>query len=211
MQKALTILCPLILLAFGGCLEQPVEKIYFPLDKAKELSYDYALVITSLEGKQEESLVLAIKPLARKTANDAECLEFAFLFDGEYDHSECYYESVKGVFLAERTFGLDSIEISPHMPLLKKPFKAGTQWSWSGKEGDISSEAEFEIAGIEIIEVKGREYEALAVSSLIERSDGAKINSAKWHADGIGLIKEETEITNSNFPGVKMEIKLELK
>lgn len=205
---ALSVIC---LLALAGCFEQPVEKNYFPLDKARELHYNYSLTIISPEGKQSDSAVLTIKPLAEKKADNTKCLEFAFLFDNEQDHSECYYQNNQGIFLAERKFGADTIAITPHMPLLKKPFESGTKWTWNGSEGEISSIAEFEIEGIEIIEINGKEYETLVVSSITERLDGARINSRAWYADGIGLIKEKAKITNSNYPGTKMEIEVEVK
>jgi len=108
-------------------------------------------------------------------------------------------------------FDGEQVILTPPMPLLKKPFETGKTWEWTGLEGDNISQTEFEIERIEILTVSGTEVEAVAVHSVTERSDGPVIDSTKWFAEGLGLVKEETEISNENFPGMKMKIELELK
>ena len=211
MGKTPIILAALCLLALAGCMEEAAEKDYFPLGSGESLEYSYSMEITSAAGTQTESLVLEIRPGALQSTNNAECWESSFLFDGLSDHSECYYMGEQGVMLAARKYGLETQDIEPHLPLLKKPFTAGTAWEWTGKEGEIESRAEFEIQGIETIEISGRDFEALAVLATVERSDGARIVSTRWYAEGIGLVKEEMTITNSNYPGTKMRIELELE
>ncbi|MFH1234170.1 MAG: hypothetical protein V1493_00990 [Candidatus Diapherotrites archaeon] len=200
-----------VILLLAGCSSPVPEKNYYPIDSAQELAYDYSLKITYPEGPNEQASAFAIKPGAIKRIDSVDCTEFSFLFNGQEDHSECYFGNAEGIFLAERKFGLEILPIEPAQPLLKKPYVSGTKWDWSGKEGKVESTLSGLIETIEPVEIGGTEYEALRVYSTIERSDGAKIISTRWYADGIGPIKEEKTITNSNFPGVKMEIKAEMK
>jgi len=211
MGKIPVILAALWLLALAGCIGEAEEKDFFPLDQEKSPEYSYRVVLETAAGKETQTSELEITPGAFSSMNNADCQEFSFLFDGQVDHTECYYKNSGEVMLAARKYGLEPQNIRPHMPLLKKPFKEGTSWSWEGKEGEISSEAEFEILGIKSIEAGGRDFEALAVFSETERADGATIRSTRWYAEGIGLVKESMTITNSNFPGTKMRIELELE
>jgi hypothetical protein len=211
MKKIVLAAALTVLLLLAGCSSPAPEKNYYPIDSAQELSYNYSLKLTSPEGPSEQASAFAIKPGAIKRIGSVDCTDFSFLFDGQEDHAECYFENAEGVFLAERKFGLEILPIEPAQPLLKKPYTSGTKWEWSGKEGEVESTLSGLIETIEPVEISGTEYEALRVYSETNRSDGAKIISTRWYADGIGPIKEETTITNSNFPGVKMEIKAEMK
>ncbi|MEM0360746.1 MAG: hypothetical protein QXK06_05430 [Candidatus Diapherotrites archaeon] len=211
MEKTAFLPVMAVFLLLFGCSSPQPEKNYYPLDSAQEIEFKYSMKIVSPQGNNEQVSVLAFKPGALRQSGSIDCKEFSFLFDRQEDHSECYFENKEGVFVIERKFGLQSLSINPPMPLIKKPYVSGTQWEWSGKEGEIESTLSGRIETIEPIEIKGVSYDALRVYSKNERSDGAKIVSTRWYAEGIGPIKEEIEITNSNYPGIKIEIKAEVK
>jgi|GEM_PF-6025433 len=211
MQQKAIMLTVFLFFLLLGCTKQAPPENYFPIENAEKLEYSYVLSSSANGSQHEEKGILVIRPGSTKTIGSKECTSFSFEFNGEKDHSECYYSTKDGVMLAGRGFGLEKMEVKPAMPLLKKPFTAGNTWSWVGKEGSISSSAEFETDGIETITLGSQELEVLKVSSTVKRSDGVEMRSTKWFAGSLGLVKEQTTITNSNYPGQKMEVKIELK
>ncbi|MCX6802030.1 MAG: hypothetical protein NT067_02850 [Candidatus Diapherotrites archaeon] len=182
MKKIVLAAALAVLLLLAGCSSPAPEKNYYPIDSAQELSYDYSVTVTFPEGPSEQASELVIKPGAMKRVGSTDCTEFSFLFKGQEDHSECYFENAEGVFLAERVSGLETIPIEPSKPLLEKPYTSGTEWEWNGKEGEVESTLSGLIETIEPVEISGTEYEALRVHSETERSDGAKIISTTWYA-----------------------------
>ncbi len=209
-KKALA-LAFLLALVLSGCVQQEEEKDFLALSKLDSREFNYSFVLNSSEGKQSEEMILKMERVGEKEFGGQSCSSFVFEFGGNTDHEECFFEEDGELFLAGMEFDGEQVILAPPQPLLKKPFEAGKTWKWSGLEGDKESQAEFEIEGIEIVKIGGTEVEAVVVRSITNRSDGPRIDSTKWFAKGLGLAKEETSITNENFPGMKMKIEAEIK
>jgi len=211
MGKKAIVLAIMLFLALTGCTQAEKEKEFSALSELGSREFNYSFMLSSSDGRQSEEMVLGMKLVGEKEFGGQNCSLIAFEFDGTADHEECFFEENRELFLAGMEFDGKQVVFSPPLPLLKKPFEAGETWNWAGLEGEHESSAEFEIEGIEILEVFGEEVEAIAVHSFTERSDGPVIDSTKWFAEGIGLVKEEITIVNENFPGMKMKIETELK
>ncbi|MEP0765256.1 MAG: hypothetical protein HRF45_01770 [Fimbriimonadia bacterium] len=118
--------------------------------------------------------------------------------DADKGGRSLYRADAKGVYLV--AVGSPPTLLSPPMPLLIGPVKAGTKWSWSGEmplsQGSIACKMEARVQGTERLLVLGKQEDCVKVETKSQLGSGKATISVvrtSWYAPGIGLVKEQTE------------------
>lgn len=118
--------------------------------------------------------------------------------DADKGGRSLYRADAKGVYLV--AVGNPPTLLSPPMPLLVGPIKAGTKWSWSGEmplpQGSIACKLEARVQGTERLLVLGKQEDCVRVETKSQLGSGKSaitVVRTSWYASGIGLVKERTE------------------
>jgi len=96
-------------------------------------------------------------------------------------HSESYPEHE----------GLE-VKYEPAKQHLQNPLTAGTKWAWKGQDYTKTDiDESHQVVGLEEITVLAGKFRAMKVVSQIMGT--APLTRTNWYADGVGLVKSETD------------------
>lgn len=157
---------------------------YFPLRVGDSWSY------RSTDGETEHSLkVLSeekqadgkIRYLVEKLAGAKVLTVFSKSGGWVLMHSERYPEHE----------GLE-IKYEPAKQYLQNPLIAGSKWSWNGKDyTQTELDETHQVVDFEDVTVRAGKFRAMKVVSKIVGA--APLTRTNWYADGVGLVKSETD------------------
>ena len=83
-------------------------------------------------------------------------------------------------------------EIRAGKTYLQDPLIAGSKWSWKGKDiTQTDLDENHQVADFEEVTVQAGKFRAMKVVSRIVGA--APLTRTTWYADGVGLIKSETD------------------
>lgn len=108
---------------------------------------------------------------------------------------EYYTISDDGLFAIKRAYRNKTLftNFDPPEPMLKFPLEKGKKWKWHGKIfKNTSGKFDFEVIGEEEIITPAGTFKATRVDMKGTASDGSSVESSKWYAEGVGVVKEET-------------------
>lgn len=181
-----TTVLALWLLTVGAAAEKPAAPApdFFPLRVGDSWSYrskdgdtEHTLKVLS-EEKQADG---TIRYLVEKLAGAKVMMVFSKSGGWVLLHSEQYTEHE----------GLE-VKYEPAKQYLQNPLKAGTKWAWKGKDyTQTDLDENHQVADFEDITVLAGKFRAMKVVSRIVGA--ALMTRTTWYADGVGLIKSETE------------------
>jgi hypothetical protein len=176
----------LCLLTVGAAAEKPAAPAhdYFPLRVGDSWSYrskdgdtEHSLKVLS-EEKQADG---TIRYLVEKLAGAKVLTVFSKSGGWVLMHSEQYTEHE----------GLE-VKYEPPKQYLQNPLTAGTKWTWKGKDyTQTDLDENHQVVGFENITVLAGKFRAMKVVSRIVGA--APMTRTTWYADGVGLIKSETD------------------
>lgn len=184
---------PLAILAFAfslvttGAIAQksptPVPD-YFPLRVGDSWFYrnasgetQYSLKVVS-EEKQKDGTT---RYLVEKLAGAKVQIVFSKTSDWVLMHSERYPEHE----------GLEA-KYEPPKQYLQNPLIAGSKWAWKGKDyTQTELDEDNQVVGFEEVTVLAGKFRAMKIVSRITGS--ASMTRTSWYADGVGLVKSETD------------------
>lgn len=87
--------------------------------------------------------------------------------------------------------GLEA-KYDPPKQYLQDPLIAGAKWAWKGKDyTQTDLDENHQVVGLEDVTVRAGKFRAMKVVSRI--IGAAPMTRTSWYADGVGLIKSETE------------------
>ena len=184
--RPLTTALALCLLTVGAAAEKPAAPAhdYFPLRVGDSWSYrsidgdtKHTLKVLS-EEKQADG---TIRYLVEKLAGAKVLMVFSKSGGWVLMHSEQYTEHE----------GLE-VKYEPPKQYLQNPLTAGTKWVWKGKDyTQTDLDENHQVVGFENITVLAGKFRAMKVVSRIVGA--ALMTRTTWYADGVGLVKSETE------------------
>jgi len=204
MKGVLLALAVLLLVSFSACTEETDKApVFYPLESDSTIEFNYSLSLTENGKTTNQESVLEIEPSEFKTVRGEKCRVFEYSYDGEKDSSICLFENEDGIFLAWKEVNGVEFEVEEFMPVLKKPFEEGSEWTWAGQWGDSSVEADFEIT--EIFGSDGSKELTLAYTYEIDGTITQKGETILLEDKGV--IEDSLEVTDSSKPGMKIEIK----
>lgn len=181
-----------VILFAGAALAQPKDADgYFPT-KANTV-WKYKAGDQTVEVKVSDKTV---------KFNNEDCVQFETWVGGKMVASELYSVKADGVYRVK----VKDDKIDPPIKVLPVPIptKAGEAWKFSSKVGTQTVTGEFKVKDLkEKIKVGDKEYEAVAVEGSEIDVAGAKTSVRLWFAKGVGIVKLEYKIADT-------ETKLEL-
>lgn len=111
------------------------------------------------------------------------------------------YRLTKNALLRMQSGTAGSGTISPPMPLIRYPLKAGASWTWKGTlvmPGQSGAGvAKLTVSGPETIKTPAGKFQAMRVhSNLTIEMQGQKLNIPNdyWFAPGIGIVQQKIQI-----------------
>ncbi|HWM25462.1 MAG TPA: hypothetical protein VNP98_11620 [Chthoniobacterales bacterium] len=157
---------------------------YFPLRVGDSWSY------RSTDGDTEHSLKVmnedkqadgTIRYLVEKLTGAKVLTVFSKSGGWVLMHSERYPEHE----------GLE-IKYEPAKQYLQNPLIAGSKWSWNGKDyTQTALDENHQVVDFEDVIVRAGKFRAMKVASRIVGA--APLTRTNWYADGVGLVKSETD------------------
>jgi len=113
---------------------------------------------------------------------------------------EYYYRASDGIYLPKRHFmnGMDII-YNPPLKFLQFPTKIGDKWDCKGnviiktptEEKTMTANQSFEVMSKENMSFADKTIPCFKVKWSGEFSDKSRVESYRWYAEGIGLVKED--------------------
>jgi hypothetical protein len=185
-RPLITTALALWLLILGAAAEKPAAPApdYFPLRVGDSWSYrdkdggtEHTLKVLSEEKQADGTARYLVEKLA-----GAKVLTVFSKSDGwVFMHSEKYPEHE----------GLEA-RYEPARQYLQNPLIAGAKWAWKGKDyTQTDVEENHQVVDFEDITVLAGKFRAMKVVSRIVGA--APMTRTNWYADGVGLVKSETE------------------
>jgi hypothetical protein len=181
-----TIALATIFLTLSAAAEKPAAPApdYFPLRvgdswtyRSKDGDTEHTLKVLS-EEKQADG---TIRYLVEKLAGAKVMTVFSKSGGWVLMHSESYPEHE----------GLE-VKYEPAKQYLQNPLVAGTKWAWKGKDyTQTDLDENHQVVDFEDITVLAGKFRAMKVVSRIVGA--APMTRTNWYADGVGLVKSETE------------------
>ena len=181
-----TIAFTVFLLTIGAAAQKSEAPApdYFPLRVGDSWSY------RSTEGDTEHSIKVlseekqadgTTRCLVEKLAGAKVLTVFSKSGGWVLMHSERYPEHE----------GLEAI-YEPAKQYLQNPLIAGGKWAWKGKDHTQTDlDENHQVAGLEDVTVRSGKFRAMKVVSKI--IGAAPMTRTSWYADGVGLVKSETD------------------
>jgi hypothetical protein len=116
--------------------------------------------------------------------------------DSWYAHAEGWVLLLREAYPEQEGF---EIKYDPPKKFLKNPLVAGATWNWSGKNIAQADATELnKVIGPEVVKVPAGRFRTVKVVSRV--TDGGALKTVtNWYADGVGLIKSQTEGTGLTY------------
>lgn len=158
---------------------------YFPLRVGDSWTY------RNSEGDSE----FTVKVLSAEKQGDDTMRYLVEKHAGAQIHS--WYSKLDGwvLMLEEAYVGQEGMKIKyePARQYLKNPLVVNTKWSWKGK-GIVGVDVaeSHQVVGAEMVKVPAGRFRAMKIVSKVS-DGGAAMTKTFWYADGVGLIKSQTE------------------
>jgi hypothetical protein len=127
-----------------------------------------------------------------------ECRLIETVADGGVTQSECYQVTAAGVYVVHRSGPGGSAALTPPQPLLSAPLSVGRTWQWTGTIGDRTITFDYQWARRETVVTPAGRFDTMQSYFSGEPAPGARIQSWRWFARGVGLIKEDTIVTQGS-------------
>ncbi len=183
---------------------------YFPLKEDNRWVYR-AQVVTVLTGNEniETNTMMTYRCAgdAKMGTTDTVLLEGYFkdqLFQREF------YEITNDALIAHKrvmyTEGDDELEsqMEPPEPMLKLPMEDFKSWSWEGtmtrietKDGPVETKGrfDFKVSKKEEVTTPAGTFEAYRVEMDGSANDGSRVQSTRWYAENVGMVREISRVT----------------
>ena len=164
----------------------------FPLAKGTKWEYEVAVAGQTKKVLQE---VTKVAP-GKKGERDIVTVDSKI---DEQTISEEVSADDKGVY----RHAMQAMKLETPLPIVKYPYATGAKWKEAIKIGTDEAVADFEAMKPEEVKVTAGKYTAYPVVMTLNIGE-MKVDSKNWHADGVGIVKQEVEFGATK---VVMELK----
>ena len=121
---------------------------------------------------------------------------------------EYYAVTPGGLQVLRRTHGGSDFVLTTPETMLAFPVEPGRRWIWEGDPGTGGVTLSFQVKAPTIVQAVGRKLEALLVTIQGHSSEGSSIQTKRWYARGIGMVREVT-LMNRGHQHTRVEAFLE--
>jgi hypothetical protein len=181
---------------------------YFPL--AVGTRWTYATVIEG--GENLRTLRVSVE--REEKLEGQECAVMESFAEGSTESlvREYFTKTEDAVLAIKRSYPDGDVVLDPPEVVLKVPLQVGQQWEWKGiarasrtgkqseaekqnhEAGGNKTEYQFKVEKRETITAGDRQYDCFKVVLKGTDSTGERIESVRWFADGVGMVKEESSL-----------------
>jgi hypothetical protein len=155
----------------------------YPLTKGTK--WEYELVV----GAQKMELVQEVTDIAEPKEKGGRAVATLSSNVAGTKVTEEMSSDDKGVY----KHALNGQKLETPFSAVKYPIKAGTKWTETISIQGQSAELNFEVKEAEKVKVAAGEYTAYPVDMVVKVM-GQTVNSTSWHADGVGIVKQEMKL-----------------
>lgn len=168
---------------------------YFPLVHGTEWVYRTSV---------GQDLVMRVNGTGQVSGVDCQILES--LVNGMVTQRECFRREGSTVYVYVRVYPGGNVVLVPPQPMLVLPPKLGQGWSWDGKAGETPARVALQWARMEQVTVPAGTF-AAAQLYLEGTVGGERVQSWRWFAPGVGMVKEDS-IASSDGGSVRIVAEL---
>jgi hypothetical protein len=99
----------------------------------------------------------------------------------------------------KRVYPGEDAVLTPPEVILKSPVVTGEHWTWDGQTASGQAHLNFEVMRAERIKVPALKLPVICQKVIMKGTDehGSTITVTRWYAPGIGLAKEDSQMTRS--------------
>jgi hypothetical protein len=124
-----------------------------------------------------------------------ECRVIETLLDGRVTQTECYRVTDDGVYVVQRSSPEGAVALVPPQRLLAAPVAVGRTWQWTGTIADRRVVFDYQWARRESTATPAGTFDAMQLYFQGQPGPGAVIQAWRWFARDVGLVKEDTLVT----------------
>ncbi len=197
MPRILVSLCLLALLAVSAAAAPAAPPAdYFPLIPGTVWIY---------RTNVGRNLLLTVGGVGQVGGVDCRVLEG--IVEGNLVQRECFRRDGGTVYAYVRAYAQGNVVLTPPQPMLLLPPKVGQAWTWEGKAGEVPAGMTFQWARTEPVTVPAGSY---ATAQLyLEGSVGPeRVQSWRWFAPGVGMVKEDSVAQTSDGRAIRIYAEL---
>ncbi|MDR7522955.1 MAG: hypothetical protein QN168_10860 [Armatimonadota bacterium] len=123
------------------------------------------------------------------------CRAIETVVGGTARQVECYRVGPDGVYAHQRSYAAGTVVLDPPQRVLAAPVRAGNRWEWTGRMGDQGVVIHYTWARRETVAVPAGTYEAMQLYFTGVLGQDTRVQSWRWYAPGVGMIKEDSLIS----------------
>lgn len=124
----------------------------------------------------------------------ADCRVIETLIEGAVTQQECYRLEKDGVYTVQRSTATGSVLLTPPQRILASPVSVGEKWQWSGRIGEQPIVFSYTWARRESVTIPAGTFDAMQLYFEGNPGPQVRIQSWRWFAPGVGLVKEDTTL-----------------
>ena len=141
---------------------------------------------------------------------DVTCTLIESISNGMVTQRECFRREGDTVFAYVRAYPSGNVLLQPPQPMLRLPPSVGQAWLWEGKVGDGTARLQLQWARTEQVTVPAGTYAAAQL--YLEGTVAAEqVQSWRWYAPGVGMVKEDSILSAPGAEGRGIRIVAELR
>ena len=139
-------------------------------------------------------LTMVIGGVGQVGGVDCRILEGAI--NGVITQRECYRRDGGTIYAYVRAYPQGNVILTPPQPMLVLPPKIGQGWIWEGRAGEVPARVSLQWARTEKVTVPSGTY-AAAQLYLAGSVGKERVQSWRWFAPGVGMVKEDSVAQSS--------------
>lgn len=124
-----------------------------------------------------------------------ECRIIETIVGGNTTQQECYRVASDGVYAHRRSYAAGSVVLTPPQRMLATPVAVGQVWQWNGRLEEQAVTFNYTWARRETTVVPAGTYETMQLYFEGYVGPAVRIQSWRWYAPGVGMVKEDSTIT----------------
>lgn len=141
-------------------------------------------------------IVMRVGSTSRVGAHECRIIETVIA--GNTTQRECYRVAADGVYAHQRSYPAATIDLTPPQRMLAAPIAVGQAWRWNGRIDSQPIAMHFTWARREKTTVPAGNYEAMQLYLEGHLGGGVRIQSWRWFASTVGMVKEDSIVTQSS-------------
>jgi hypothetical protein len=123
-----------------------------------------------------------------------DCRLIETVIEGNVTQQECYRVEKDGVYTIQRSTATGSVLLTPPQRILASPVSVGQKWQWNGRIGDQPIVFYYTWARRENLVTPAGTFPAMQLYFEGNPAPQVRIQSWRWFAPGVGLVKEDTTL-----------------